>query len=74
MEEKIREIFEQKDISRKANTENIVPQLKVLASTSGKSQSWIEKAMNNAHSIDSLFLNGNQKIIDTIKNLRKIKT
>ncbi|MCB9813538.1 MAG: hypothetical protein H6772_03985 [Pseudomonadales bacterium] len=73
-EEKIREIFEQKDISRKANTENIVPQLKVLASTSGKSQSWIEKAMNNAHSIDSLFLNGNQKIIDTIKNLRKIKT
>lgn len=66
-EERIREIFEQKDISRKAMTDDIVAQLEVLSSTVGKSQSWIEKAMNNAHAIDPLFLNGSREIAKAIK-------
>jgi len=68
-EKKIREIFEQKDISRKAITNNIVAQLEVLSSTNGKSQSWIEKAMYQALTIEPLFLNGAKKIVKTVKDL-----
>jgi hypothetical protein len=63
-EEKIREIFEQQEVSRVALTKNITAQLKVLTSAEGKSQSWVEKAMNNAHKIDPLFLNGAKNIVD----------
>ncbi|MBP7700778.1 hypothetical protein KA111_01795 [Candidatus Woesebacteria bacterium] len=66
-EEKIREIFEQKDIARKAISDNIVAQLEVLSSASEKSQSWIEKAMNQAHSIEPLFLNGAKEIIKVVE-------
>ncbi|MBU0974253.1 hypothetical protein KKD03_00960 [Patescibacteria group bacterium] len=66
-EERIREVFEQKDIARTAMTNNIIAQLKVLSSTAGKSQSWIEKAMHQAHTIDPLFLNGSKKIAKAIE-------
>ncbi len=65
-EENIREIFEQKEISREVMTDNIVAQLEVLSSANGKSQSWIEKAMHNAHTIDPLFLNGSKEIAKAI--------
>lgn len=67
-EERIREIFEQLEISRIALTENIVAQLQVLTDTQGKAQSWVEKAMNNAQKIDPLFLNGAKEIIKVIKD------
>ena len=69
-EEKIKEIFEQKEISRVANIENIVTQLEVLTSTQGKAQSWIEKAMLNAQKIDPLFLNGSKEIIKAVKGFK----
>lgn len=67
-EERIREIFEQKEISREAVTENITAQLKVLTASKGKSQSWVEKAMLNAQKIDPLFLNGASEILKVVKN------
>jgi hypothetical protein len=69
-EERIREVFEQLDISRIALTENIVAQLEVLTAAKGKSQSWVEKAMNNAQKIDPLFLNGAKEIIKVVKNFK----
>lgn len=69
-EERIREVFEQLDISRIALTENITTQLEVLTSAQGKSQSWVEKAMNNAQQIDPLFLNGAKEIIKVVKNTK----
>ncbi len=69
-EERIREIFEQKEISREALTENIVAQLKVLTASKGKAQSWVEKAMLNAQSIDPLFLNGSKEILKVVKNFK----
>jgi hypothetical protein len=69
-EERIREVFEQKEISRVALTENISAQLKVLTSAEGKAQSWVEKAMNNAQKIDPLFLNGSKEIIKAVKNFK----
>ncbi len=62
-EKNIREIFEQKNIARKAQVENILAQLKTLTNSHGQAQSWIEQAMNNAFSIDKLFLNGAKEII-----------
>lgn len=59
----IREIFEQKNIARKAQLDSIIPQLKILSDSRGQAQSWIEQAMNNAFSIDKLFLNGSKEII-----------
>lgn len=69
-EERIREIFEQLEISRIAITDNIITQLKVLTSSQGKSQSWVEKAMNNAQNIDPLFLNGAKNIVSTFKKFK----
>lgn len=62
-EEKIREIFEQKGIAREARSDAIVPQLRVLMSASGKSQSWVEQAQHAALRLDSLYLNGAREII-----------
>lgn len=69
-EEKIREVFEQKEISRVALTENIAAQLEVLTSAQGKAQSWVEKAMNNAQRIDPLFLHGAREIIEVVKKFK----
>ncbi|MBP9820013.1 hypothetical protein KBC79_04750 [Candidatus Woesebacteria bacterium] len=62
-EEKIREVFEQKSISRRAQTKSIVEQLELLKSARGMSQSWIEQAMHKARQIDPLFINGSKNIL-----------
>ncbi|MBD3279872.1 MAG: hypothetical protein GF390_04170 [Candidatus Pacebacteria bacterium] len=61
----IRQVFEQKDISRRAQVANILVQLQNLTATHGKAHSWIEQAMNNALGIEKLFLQGSEKIIST---------
>ena len=66
-EERIRVIFEQKNISRELLLDNVVAQLEVLTSLDGKAQSWIEKAMHNALTIDKLFLNGTKEIIKVVQ-------
>jgi hypothetical protein len=60
---RIREIFEQKEVARRARCDSIVAQLQLLQDTQGKSQSWIERAMLNATRIDKLFLNGSKNIL-----------
>ncbi len=62
-EEKVRQVFEQKEISRRAEVDHIVEQLIVLQSARGK-MSWIEHAMNHAFGIEKLFLLGSQKIVE----------
>ncbi len=69
-EVRIRQIFEQKEISRCAETDHIDDQLQVLMSAKN-GQSWIEKAMNRSFGIEKLFLMGNQKIIQAAKDWNK---
>lgn len=71
-EHQIREIFEQQDISRRANVEQILTQLAVLQSAQGKAQSWIEKAMHNVLRIDRLYLNGAKNIVAAYKQVSKL--
>jgi hypothetical protein len=66
-EERIREIFEQKDIAHRADVDHIVQQLQVLRSTQSGT-SWIERAMNHAFGIEKLFLLGSKKIVQTTKD------
>jgi hypothetical protein len=66
-EERVREVFEQKDISRRAEVHHILEQLETLQSgVSGTS--WIERAMNHAFGIEKLFLLGAQKIVKAAEN------
>lgn len=67
-EERIREIFEQKNIARKAVVDNIVAQIEALTSSKGKSQSWVERAMHNALTIDSQFRHGAREIVKAVGN------
>ncbi|MEN8253259.1 MAG: hypothetical protein ABFQ62_02695 [Patescibacteria group bacterium] len=66
-EHNIREIFEQKNIARRADTQHIVEQLKAITSTYGKPESWAESAMNNAFKIEKLFLDGAKNIVKATK-------
>lgn len=68
-EHNIREIFEQKGISRVLHHEAFTQQLDALKNASGKHQSWIERAMHAAHTIDPLFLKGCEEIVKTYKTL-----
>ncbi len=68
-EEVIREVFEQKGISRVAQVENIITQLESLTSSAGKAQSWVERAQLAAFNLEPLFKNGTQEIIRTYKAL-----
>lgn len=71
-EHRIREIFEQQDISRRATIAQILTQLAVLQSAQGKAQSWIERAMHNALRIDRLYLNGTKNIVAAYKQVNKL--
>ncbi len=66
-EERIRVIFEQKNIGRTADTNSIISQLEVLRSAQRKSQSWIEQAMHNAQKLEPLYLNGAKGILNAVK-------
>lgn len=62
-EHNIRETFEQRSLSRKAEIDHIVAQLEALTSTQSKAQSWVEQAMEHAQRLPPLFLNGSAKIL-----------
>ena len=66
-EERIREVFEQKDIARRADVDQILEQLTVLR-TATKGASWIERAMNHAFGIEKLFLLGSKKIVEAVQS------
>ena len=61
-EERIRVIFEQKNIGRRLDVDAVVQQLQVLCSARGQAQSWVEQAMLNAYKLEPLFLNGARKL------------
>ncbi len=61
-EHNIREVFEQKDISRPAIVDNMVKQL-VALSDDTDGESWIHQAMQNSQHLDKLFLHGSQGIL-----------
>lgn len=70
-EERIREIFEQEGIARRAEPEQLVTQLSVLQQAmNGKS--WIESAMYEALKIDKSFLTGAERIINVVKSADKL--
>lgn len=62
-EENIRETFEQLGISRKAEVEHIDKQLEALSQAAPRTNSWIEKAMNQALSLKTPYLSGAKNII-----------
>lgn len=66
-EHNIREVFEQKGISRKADIDHIDKQLEALSDSRGKNNSWIEGAMRKALTIDPLFTSGAKNIINACK-------
>jgi len=61
-EERIRELFEQRDISRKLETDQITAQLSLLQQAI-TGRSWIESAMQNSLHIEQLFLHGAANIV-----------
>jgi hypothetical protein len=68
-EHNIREVFEQREISRPAEVEHIIEQLAYLTKARKQSNSWVERAMNHAFEIDKLFLKGSQHIIEVVEAL-----
>ncbi len=70
-EHNVREVFEQLGIAREANVDQIIPQLEALSQAQGKSQSWAEQAMNNALSIDKLYLEGAKNILAAYQKITK---
>jgi hypothetical protein len=70
-EERIRVIFEQKNIGRRLDVDAVVQQLQVLCSARGQAQSWVEQAMLNAYKLEPLFLNGAREIAKTVKRAQK---
>lgn len=62
-EHNIRERFESLTIARKANVQEIGKQLEALSSSSQKSQSWVEQAMNAALTLDKRYLTGAENIV-----------
>lgn len=66
-EHNIREIFEQKGIARQAQIDQIVTQLRTLSSAKSKAQSWVERAMQAALSLDGLMIEGVKNITEAVK-------
>ncbi len=68
-EHNVREVFEQRGIARKAITDDILTQLQALTATGDRSQSWVERAMHHALTLDELFLIGEERIIEVTREL-----
>jgi len=72
-ETNIRNIFEQKNISRIAQTDQIRLQLEVLTQPLGNHSSWITQAMQKTNTLDPLFTSGTQNIISAYQKLARLK-
>ena len=72
-EERIRELFEHKNISREAETDAIVTQLSVLQQAM-RGKSWVEHAMHESLRIEKLFLGGSEKITQFAKVAERFMT
>lgn len=65
-EHNIRQLFEERMISRAAEGEKIVTQLQAIMSPHDKDGAWITQAMTAAQEIDPLFLNGAANIAKAV--------
>lgn len=70
-EERIREIFEQMGIARRAEPEQLVTQLSLLQQAI-RGKSWVEDAMYEALKIEKSFLTGAEKIVKATAAAEKI--
>lgn len=70
-EERIREIFEQLGIARRAEPDQLVTQLSLLQQAI-QGKSWVESAMYESLRIEKSFLNGTEKIIKAAKAANKL--
>lgn len=66
----IREVFEQKQISRKLVDDSVIPQLESLRSSRGKQHSWIEQAMLKAHALPKELTHGAKHIVEVAKQVK----
>jgi hypothetical protein len=66
-EHRVRKVFEQRSIARRARTDSFIEQLQALTSSAQRSQSWVEQAMHHALTLDDLFLKGEEKIIEVAR-------
>lgn len=64
---RIREIFEQRGISRKCLSENILDQLEVLQAKNGGQDSWITRAMLETSNLEGVFKKGAKNIAEVVK-------
>jgi len=71
-EHNVRERFEALSIARRCEAKEIVQQLREITSTEQKSQSWVEQAMNSALSLDAVYLNGAESIINAYEKMNGI--
>jgi len=69
-EHNIREIFEKKNIAKKAETKNILYQLEELATSKADGSTWISNAMTGALQLDSLFLSGTKNIVEAVQKIK----
>lgn len=68
-EHNVRQVFEQRNIARRAEPEQMHQQLLALTGAAGKSQSWVEQAMCSALGLDQLFLMGTVTILQAATKL-----
>jgi hypothetical protein len=61
-EHNIRDIFEQRGISRRAMPENMIEQIDSLVTSHGD-RSWVETAIDNALHLPKLFTEGTKNIL-----------
>lgn len=66
---RIREIFEQRGISRRCLSENILDQLEVLQAKNGDQDSWITKAMLETSKLEPIFRGGAKNIATAVKKV-----
>ncbi len=66
-EERISDIFEQKGMSRPAESEHIEKQLDALIQEFDSKQSWVTTALQNSKKIEPLYLHGVREILSAVK-------
>lgn len=66
-EHNVRETFEQLNIARRADVENIALQIESLMANGKDHNAWVTEAMKSARDIDKLFLEGAEKIVEATK-------
>lgn len=65
----VREVFEQRNISRPVEIASIIKQLQALSTAQGSEPSWIAQAQTNARELPPLFTRGSANILKVVRDL-----